>query len=319
MATSRLQKHRRPTHPLMVLRNTLGWNRETCAQAAVTTAATVQNIERGKAPLQQEAAELLEAETGCNAEYLLHAARLWENNQLPPGRVELIDITGKPFTYERHEAYQRQAIDEETRDTAIADIKTRADLLLGGLAPRSHKFRSTYRRLIRLLNAERIRSGISDPEMVERASLRAEAENRTMTLQEIASEPDVTRSPTWDAEVVETFGPKTKVPVVIERFPFWPFADRLGDDEKFINPDRLSGERVVWRITLPDRRQLKIHYDKITASGLSSQRLPAPGSNPPRRMEDEAAAYQQSLTSQAGGSDTSYYRPKKKSPTKKKR
>jgi transcriptional regulator with XRE-family HTH domain len=297
----------------MVLRNTLGWNRETCAQAAVTTAATVQNIERGKAPLQQEAAELLEAETGCNAEYLLHACRLWERDQLPPGRVELIDITGKPFTFERYEAYQRQAINDETRDTAIADITTRVDLLLGGLAPRSHKFRSTYRRLIRLLNAERERSGISDPEMVERARLRTEAENRIMTLEQLASEPDVSRSPIWDATLLKKFGPKRKVPVVIERFPFWPFADRVGDDEKFINPDRLSGQRTIWRINLPDRRQLAIYCDKITASGLSSQRLPAPGSNPPRRMEDEAAAYQKSLSESAGGSDTSYYRPKKKS------
>jgi transcriptional regulator with XRE-family HTH domain len=319
MAKSSPQKYRRPTHPLMALRTVLGWNRETCAQAAVTTAATVQNIERGKAPLQQEAAELLEAETGCNAEYLLHAAKLWERDMLPPGRVELIDITGKPFTFERHEAYQRQAIDNETRDTAIADITTRVDLLLGGLAPRSHKFRSTYRRLIRLLNAERIRSGISDPELVVRASLRAEAENRMMTLQELAAEPDVSRSPIWDAEVLEKFGPKKKVPVIVERFPFWPFVDRMGDDEKFINPDRLSGQRIIWRITLPDKRQLAIHCDKITASGLSSKRLPAPGSNPPRRMEDEAAAHQQSLTSAVGGSDTSYYRPKKKSRTKKMR
>jgi hypothetical protein len=303
----------------MVLRTTLGWNRETCGQAAITTAATVQNIERGKAPLQQEAAELLEAETGCNAEYLLHACRLWERDLLPPGRVELIDITGKPFTFERYEAYQRQAINDETRDTAIADIKTRVDLLLGGLAPRSHKFRSTYRRLIRLLNAERGRSGISDPEMVERARLRTEAENRIMTLGQLAAEPDVVHSPLWEHALIKKFGAKRRVPVVIERFPFWPFVDRMGDDEKFINPDRLSGQRTIWRITLPDKRQLAINCDKIIASGLSSVRLPAPGVTTPRRLEDMAEESRRDLAIAAGGSETVIHRRRKTSRRKKAR
>lgn len=273
MAKTTAKSRPRATHPLQTFRDTIGMTREECARQADLTAATVQNIERGKAPLQLVAAELLEAATGVNAESLLEAHQKWVEGKLT-GRARLLDITGLDFTKDRYEAYQRNPITDERRDKAITDIQTRVDLLLGALATQSHKFRGSYRRLIRFLNKERIRSMVNELAMTERGRTRMEVESRTMTVAELAKQPDLTTGAQWkNSGIMQNYGPRTKVQVSIEKFPYWPFADRMGDQESWVNPDCLSGTRIIWRMNFPDKKQIAIHFDQMSAQGLSSKRL----------------------------------------------
>jgi transcriptional regulator with XRE-family HTH domain len=275
MAKSAPRAHRRPPHPLQTFRDAIGMKRADCARIADITAATIQNIELGKAPLQQGTAELLEASTGVNAEALLDAHEKWTRGELKQ-RAQLIDIRGSEFTNESYEAYQRNPITDEKRDKAIEDIKTRVDLLLGALAKRSHKFRGSYRRLIRFLNKERVRSKVNELDMVERGRLRMQVETRTMTVAQLAKEPDLTRGPQWrNSGIEKDYSPRTKVMVSIETFPYWPFADRMGNLENWVNPDCISGTRTIWRMNFPDRKQIAIHFDQMSTQGLSSKRLPA--------------------------------------------
>jgi len=275
MAKNSSKPARRPPHPLLTLRTIVGLTREACGNIADITASTVQNIELGKAPLQQAAAELLEASTGVNAEALMDAHDKWTRGELKK-RAHLIDITGREFTPERYAAYQRNPIFDERRDKAIEDIKTRVDLLLGALSNRSHKFRGSYRRLIRFLNKERLRSEVNESDMVERGRLRMDVETRTMTVAQLAKEEMLTRGPQWRKSGIEQdYSPRTKVVVSIEKFPYWPFADRMGNLENWVNPDCISGTRTIWRMNFPDKKQIAMHYDQMTTQGLSSKRLPA--------------------------------------------
>jgi transcriptional regulator with XRE-family HTH domain len=274
MAKSMPRPQRRPPHPLQTFRDTIGMKRADCARITDLTAATIQNIELGKAPLQPGTAELLEATTGVNAEALIDAHEQWSKGELKT-RAHLIDITGKDFTNERYEAYQRNPISDEKRDKAIDDIKTRVDLLLGALAKRSHKFRGSYRRLIHFLNKERLRSQVNELDMVERGRLRMEVETRTMTVAQLAKEEMLTRGPQWKHSGIEKdYGPRTKVVVSIEKFPYWPFADRMGNLENWVNPDCISGTRTIWRMNFPDKKQIAIYFDEMSTQGLSSKRLP---------------------------------------------
>lgn len=282
MAKSAPRAHRRLPHPLQTFRDIIGMKRADCARIADLTAATVQNIELGKAPLQQSTAELLEASTGVNAEALMDAHEKWTRGELKQ-RANLIDIAGLEFTPERYAAYQRNPISDERRDKAVEDIKTRVDLLLGALAKRSHKFRGSYRRLIRFLNAERLRSEVNELDMVERGRLRMEVETRTMTVAQLAKEEMLTRGPQWKQSGIEKdYGPRTKVMVSIEKFPYWPFADRMGNLENWVNPDCISGTRTIWRMNFPDKKQIALYFDQMSTQGLSSKRLPA--SPPDKRI-----------------------------------
>jgi transcriptional regulator with XRE-family HTH domain len=64
-------------HPLHQLRDILEWSREDCAKQTGLKTATIQNIERGAAPLPEDAAFAIEAATSCNAMRLLESSESW--------------------------------------------------------------------------------------------------------------------------------------------------------------------------------------------------------------------------------------------------
>jgi hypothetical protein len=105
MAKSASKPARRPPHPLQTFRFVTGLTREACGKIAELTAATVQNIELGKAPLYLENAEMLEAYTGCNSVRLLELQQQWKDGKLK-ARAELVTLDGQPFTSETYVAYK---------------------------------------------------------------------------------------------------------------------------------------------------------------------------------------------------------------------
>jgi hypothetical protein len=61
------------------------------------------------------------------------------------------------------------------------------------------------------------------------------------------------------------------VHVVFEKYPFWPSREVLENDETYLAPDNVFGERSVWRITMPDGKPIVVIIDHTTAQGLQGR------------------------------------------------
>lgn len=275
-----------PKHPLEQLRKILGWSRDEFAKETGLKATTIQNIERGSAPLPDDAAFAIEAATSCNAMELMESAEVWRRmrDEQPEvfamaGASEVAatkflpkTLNGSPFTREGYERYKQAALEPESIARAIDDLSCRLDLLLGPLGSKPEKFRRMYRYLAQLLNKERRQSGPSDAEMAEYAQRHGKAELKEMTVGELAAHEDIKHSPVWhQAKVLDRFKPEQKAHVVAESYPFWPEIERIGREEDYFVPDYVFGERCVWRITLPDAKQLVVLMNRSQATGLKGK------------------------------------------------
>lgn len=274
-----------PKHPLQQLREILRWSREECAKETGLKASTIQNIERGAAPLPEEAAFAIEAATSCNALALMESSEAWRvrskggvaeeseaGSEMFAVRLAPQSLKGAPFTKGDYESYKSTPLEPESVEAAINDLCVRIDLLLGPLGLKPQRFRRMYRYLVQILNRERRESGPTDPEMAEYALNQGKAELKVMSIGQLADEKDVTRSPVWQkAKILERFQPEQQTHVVVETFPFWPFTEVLDDDDNYYTPDFVFGRRVVWRITLPDGKPLVVTVNKTKATGLRAK------------------------------------------------
>ena len=224
-------------HPLLKLRQILCWCRDKCAAETGLKPATIQNIERGAAPLPDEAAFAIEAATSCNAMELLESAAAWRKClqdkkvllELTAGQQEKADIlaprtlSGSLFSKETYDSYRQNALSLDDVKMAIDDLSWRVDLLLGPLASKPDKFRRVYRYLAQLLNKERRESGPSDVEMADYARSFGKTELKEMTIGELAATKDVANSPAWkQLEASGRFKPEQKTHVVLEKYQFLP-------------------------------------------------------------------------------------------------
>ena len=270
-------------HPLHQLRDILEWSREDCAKQTGLKTATIQNIERGAAPLPEDAAFAIEAATSCNAMKLMESAEAWrkawqEKNASFLTSADLSEaveffapktLNGSLFTKETYESYRQSALSAEDAQQAIDDLWLRIDLLLGPLASKPEKFRRMYRYLAQLLNKERRESGPSDSDMAEYALQQGSSELKEMTIGELAATKEVADSPAWNQiETSGQFKPEQKTHVVLERYPFWPEIERTTSDEHYLVPDYVFGERIVYRITLPNGKPLVVTITRSRATGL---------------------------------------------------
>lgn len=289
------------THPLQQLREVLDWSREVCGKETGLKASSIQNIERGAAPLSVDDAFAIEAATSCNAMALAESSEVWrkmkdENPELfsmaghSPEAVKKFrpkNLQGTEFSLEAYEHYKKAALPPENVAGAIEDLSRRIHLLLGPMASKPEKFRRMYRYLAQVLNSEKASHGPTDAEMAEFALGMGNAELKEMTIGELGSLKEIHESPQWQsARIPERFKAKEKVHVTVEEFPFWPNLERLGGQEDYFVPDFAFGQRQVWRITLPNGRPMVVAIDHTNAAGLQGKLTDAMISiNKERRQE----------------------------------
>jgi transcriptional regulator with XRE-family HTH domain len=259
-------------HPLRTFRDITGMTRQQCANIADLTPSTVQNIELGKAMLQLDNAELLEAHAGVSATLLLALQRQWSDGNLKK-QAELRTVAGEPFTTQSYEGYKATPVSEESKQRAIKDIQTRMDLILGGFGDRYHDFRAAYRRMVQFTIRERRRSGLTESEIVESGRRHAEVESRVMTVQQLAKIETVGKNQVFTDEIAKNYSPTTKVQVSIERFPSWPFPPKLQGLWLMLNPLAQSGTRTLWRMNFPDKKQYVVYTDLIQRAGMEDTSL----------------------------------------------
>lgn len=262
-----------PPHPLRTFREIADMTRQQCAIVADLTPSTVQNIELGKAMLQLDNAELLEAYTGVSATHLLALQRLWSNGTLTKKQAEIRTVDNKTFSAKSYATYKANPVSDEAKRIAIEDIKTRFDLLLGGFGDRHHDFRAAYRRMVQFSLNERQRAGLTEAEIVESGRRHAEVESRVMTVQQLGKEKDIGTHEVFTNEIAKNYSPSTKVQVSIERFPSWPFPPKLQGLWLMLNPLAQTGKRTLWRMNFPDKKQYVIYTDVMQRSGIEHTSL----------------------------------------------
>jgi hypothetical protein len=272
MAKSSPDKTRRPPHPLATFRFITGLTREACGKVADLTAATIQNIELGKAPLYLENAELLEAYTDCSAMRLLEAVQQWKEGKLRT-RAALVTVAGQPFTTESYEEYRSKPIPPESVEKAIKDLSTRIDLILGGLAGRSHEFRAAYRRMVQSTIKERRNSGVTDAELMARGQSHAKVESWKTTVAGLAKEETVAKNDVYKNEIAKRYKPGTKVDVSIEEFASWPFGGPNLDLFLLMDPNLQTGRTKLWRMNFPDGKQYVVRADSIENAQIGTTSL----------------------------------------------
>ena len=227
-------------HPLATLRKILGWSRVECGAAAGLTPSSVQNIERGSAPLSPEAAFALEGATGCNAMHLSEASEAWrrlkgkqpammkKGMQEPAGLdyaeyFHPVSLQFEPYTRDYFHRYLQQPLAPESAQNAVLDLGRRIGLLLGTLATEPQKFRRAYRQLSHLINREREQAGVKDPEMAEFAAQMGTSQQKEMTVAELAADEKLRDNPRWQqADLAGRLKPDEKLQVTIEEYPFGP-------------------------------------------------------------------------------------------------
>jgi hypothetical protein len=244
--------------------------------------ASIQNYERGFAPLPLELALALETACGVSAAHLHRQHALWlESGGKDPGEkpMSMGDFEYKEDSFEK---YRDKGITEEARDRATLDIHTRSRLLLGALAAKPHLFRIAYRKLVQTLNDLRRSTGISEAELVEFASQGAEVEEVVCQIGELALDEQIAQSQRWiSGNFTEKFGILKEVKIRKETFPFWPDGMRFHlSTGETMAPDFEITKRTVWRITMPDGTLLVIPVDNFEAAGLLTNTKPDGVSQP---------------------------------------
>ena len=281
-------------HPLRQLREILNWSREEFSKKVGMSQATVQNIERGAAPLTEESAFAIEAATSCNAMALIESSDVWRRlrteeakvfekaaqsaaaSRMANDRMRPVRLDGEPFTAQDYDTYRGSRLAPESMEGALQDLGMRLDLLMRPLADQPDEFRWMYRYLVQTLNKARNERGPGAEAMTAYAMTLGKAELATKTIGELLKIPQVAGSPQWKASgAAERFGAKEKAHVVCERYPYWPTREVLEDAETYLAPDHVFGERTVWRITLPDGKPIAVVIDSTRAAGLQGRLTPA--------------------------------------------
>jgi transcriptional regulator with XRE-family HTH domain len=267
--------------PLGKLRSLIGWTRQECANHAGVSLASLQNYERGFAPLPLEVARALESTCGVNAEQLHEQSKIWHESRGKTKPQNPVTMGGNTYTADAFKNYCSAQISSHDQAKAIKDISTRVNLLLGALGEKPHIFRTAYRALVQDLDSLLKQTGLSVAEMSEFASQGAKVEEMEWTLGELGAEPAVAQSPDWiKADLMKKFSILDKVKIQKTEFDFWPpAAVSFAQDQEKMTPDWILCKRHIWRITLPDQSLLTIPFNQFEASGLlarTSSAAPSP-------------------------------------------
>ena len=262
--------------PLQRLRSLTGWTREVCARHCGTSVASIQNYERGFAPLPLELALALETACGVSAAHLHRQHALWLNSGGKDSGEKPMSMGDFEYMEDSFEKYRNKVITEDDRSRTTLDIHTRSRLLLGALASKPHLFRIAYRKLVQTLDDLRRSTGISEAELVDFASQGAEVEELVWTIGELAADEEISQAPRWiSGNFTEKFGILKEVKIRKETFPFWPDGMRFHlSTGETMAPDFELTKRTVWRITMPDGTLLVIPVDNFQASGLLTNTKP---------------------------------------------
>jgi len=262
--------------PLQKLRSLTGWTREECARHCGTSVASIQNYERGFAPLPLDLALALETACGVSAAHLHRQQEIWLRSGGKDSSEKPMSMGGFEYKEDSFEKYRNKVITEDDRGRTTLDIHTRSRLLLGALAAKPHLFRIAYRKLVQTLDDLRRSTGISEAELVDFASQGAEVEELIWTIGELAADGEISQSPRWiSGKFAEKFGILTEVKIRKETFPFWPDGMRFHlNTGETMAPDFEITNRSVWRITMPDGTLLVIPVDNFQASGLLTNTKP---------------------------------------------
>jgi hypothetical protein len=267
--------------PLGKLRSLIGWTRQECANYASVSLASLQNYERGFAPLPLEVARALESTCGVNAEHLYEQSKIWHESRGKTKPQNPVTMGGNTYHADTFKNYCSARLSSHDQAKAIKDISTRVNLLLGALGEKPHLFRTAYRALVQNLDGLLKQTGLSVAEMSEFASQGAKVEEMEWTLGELGAEPEIAQSPDWiKADLMKKFGILDKVKIQKTEFDFWP-ADIVffPQDQEVMTPDWILCKRHIWRITLPDQSLLTIPFNQFEASGLlarTSSAAPSP-------------------------------------------
>ena len=258
------------------LRSLTGWTREVCARHCGTSVASIQNYERGFAPLPLELALALETACGVSAAHLHQQHEIWLRSGGKDSGEKPMSMGGFEYKGDSFEKYCNKVITEDDRGRTTLDIHTRSRLLLGALAAKPHLFRIAYRKLVQTLDDLRRSTGISEAELVEFASQGAEVQELAWTIGELAADGEISQSPRWiSGNFTEKFGILKEVKIRKETFPFWPDGMRFHlNTGETMAPDFELTKRTVWRITMPDGTLLVIPVDNFQASGLLTNTKP---------------------------------------------
>ena len=262
--------------PLQRLRSLTGWTREVCARHCRTSVASIQNYERGFAPLPLELALALETACGVSAAHLHRQQEIWLRSGGKDSGEKPMSMGDFEYMEDSFEKYRNKVITEDDRSRTTLDIHTRSRLLLGALAAKPHLFRIAYRKLVQTLDDLRRSTGISEAELVDFASQGAEVEELVWTIGELAADEEISQAPRWiSGNFTEKFGILKEVKIRKETFPFWPDGMRFHlNTGETMAPDFELTKRTVWRITMPDGTLLVIPVDNFQASGLLTNTKP---------------------------------------------
>ena len=262
--------------PLQRLRSLTGWTREVCARHCRTSVASIQNYERGFAPLPLELALALETACGVSAAHLHRQQEIWLRSGGKDSGEKPMSMGDFEYMEDSFEKYRNKVITEDDRSRTTVDIHTRSRLLLGALAAKPHLFRIAYRKLVQTLDDLRRSTGISEAELVDFASQGAEVEELVWTIGELAADEEISQAPRWiSGNFTEKFGILKEVKIRKETFPFWPDGMRFHlNTGETMAPDFELTKRTVWRITMPDGTLLVIPVDNFQASGLLTNTKP---------------------------------------------
>ena len=262
--------------PLQRLRSLTGWTREVCARHCGTSVASIQNYERGFAPLPLELALALETACGVSAAHLHRQQEIWLRSGGKDSGEKPMSMGDFEYKGDSFEKYCNKVITEDDRGRTTLDIHTRSRLLLGALAAKPHLFRIAYRKLVQTLDDLRRSTGISEAELVDFASQGAEVEELVWTIGELAADEEISQAPRWiSGNFTEKFGILKEVKIRKETFPFWPDGMRFHlSTGETMAPDFELTKRTVWRITMPDGTLLVIPVDNFQASGLLTNTKP---------------------------------------------
>ena len=262
--------------PLQRLRSLTGWTREVCARHCGTSVASIQNYERGFAPLPLELALALETACGVSAAHLHRQQEIWLRSGGKDSGEKPMSMGDFEYKGDSFEKYCNKVITEDDRGRTTLDIHTRSRLLLGALAAKPHLFRIAYRKLVQTLDDLRRSTGISEAELVDFASQGAEVEELVWTIGELAADEEISQAPRWiSGNFTEKFGILKEVKIRKETFPFWPDGMRFHlNTGETMAPDFELTKRTVWRITMPDGTLLVIPVDNFQASGLLTNTKP---------------------------------------------
>lgn len=274
--------------PLQKLRSLTGWTREECARHCGTSVASIQNYERGFAPLPYDLALALETACGVSAAHLHRQHALWLESGGKAPQEKLMSMGDFEYKEDSFEKYRNKEVTNEDCRKTTQDIHTRSRLLLGALASKPHLFRIAYRKLIQTLEDLRRGTGISEAELVEFASQGAKVEELVCTIGELAADEDISQSPHWiSGNFTQKFGILEKVKIRKETFPFWPSGMRFHlSTGATVAPDFEISNRTLWRMTMPDGTQLVIYVDNFQASGLLTNTKPDGVTQPVQNSPD---------------------------------